>query len=149
MSDTQATCGGRTPLHLWIVGVLALLWGSMGLMDFFMTQTRNEAYLANFTPEQLEFFTGFPQWLVVFWGVAVVGGALGPLLLLLRKALAVPVLAASLLCMIGVSIHNFGFSNGMEIMGGLGPLLFTIAIFAVSFALYFYARALARRGVLR
>ncbi len=44
-----------------------------------MTQTENEAYMSNFAPEQLEFFYGFPAWLVAFWAVAVWGGVAGAL----------------------------------------------------------------------
>ena len=68
MSETQAT---QTPRHLWIVGIVALLWNLIGAMDYIMTQTRNEAYMDQFTPEQLEFFYGFPVWLIAFWALAV------------------------------------------------------------------------------
>ena len=36
----------------------------MGAFDYVMTETRNEAYMAEFTPEQLEFFYGFPAWMI-------------------------------------------------------------------------------------
>jgi hypothetical protein len=45
-----------TPRHLWVVGVLSLLWNLFGAMDYVMTQTQNEAYMGQFTPKQLEFF---------------------------------------------------------------------------------------------
>jgi hypothetical protein len=66
----------------------------------------------------LEFFYGFPTWVVAFRALAVWGGVLGTLLLLLRKRLAVPVLLVSFLAMIVTSIHNFFLSNGLEVMGG-------------------------------
>ena len=67
----------RAPWHLWLVGILGLLWNSVGAFDHLMTQTRNESYMGQFTPEQLEFFYGFPTWLVAFWALAVWGGVLG------------------------------------------------------------------------
>ena len=33
--------------------------------------------MANFTQEQLDFFYGFPQWLIAFWAIAVWGSLLG------------------------------------------------------------------------
>ncbi len=143
----DATATPRTPRHLWVVGVLGLLWDSMGAYDYLMTQTQNDSYMNRFTPEQLEFFYGFPTWLVAFWAIAVWGGVLGTLLLLLRKRLAVPVLLASFLAMIVTSVHNFFLSNGAEVMGGVG-LLFSVLIFVVALALWLYARAMAQRGVL-
>ncbi len=144
MSEAQAT---KTPRHLWIVGIAALLWNLFGAMDYIMTETRNEAYMAKFTPEQLEFFYGFPSWLIAFWAVAVWGGVLGAVLLLMRKKLAVPILLVSLLCMVVTAVHNYGFAGGVDIVGG-GGFLFSVVIFVVALALVIYARGMARRGVL-
>lgn len=146
MSEEAATTR-RTPWHLWLVGVLGLLWNSVGAYDYLMTQTRNESYMSQFTPEQLEYFYGFPSWVVAFWAVAVWGGVLGALLLLLRKRLSVPVLLVSFLAVIVTSIHNFLLSNGLEIMGGVGAG-FSALIFVVALGLWLYARAMARREVL-
>jgi hypothetical protein len=143
MSETQAT---KTPLHLWIVGIVALLWNLFGAMDYVMTETKNEAYMSKFTPEQLEFFYGFPAWLVAFWAIAVWGGVLGAVLLLMRKKLAVPVLLASFVCMVVVAIHNYGFAGGVDILGGFG-LFFSAVIFVISLVLVIYARTMAKKGV--
>ena len=54
----------RTPVHLWIVGVLALLWNLMGAFDYLATQLQLESYMSQFTEEQLAYFYGFPSWAV-------------------------------------------------------------------------------------
>jgi hypothetical protein len=144
MPEAQAT---KTPRHLWAVGIVALLWNLLGAMDYIMTQTRNEAYMSQFTPDQLEFFYGFPAWLVAFWAVAVWGGVLGAVLLLMRRKLAVPVFLVSLLCMVVMSIHNYGFAGGAEIVGGTG-FVFSVVIFVVALLLVIYSRRMAGRGVL-
>jgi hypothetical protein len=146
MSDENAT-PVPTPKHLWVVGVLGFLWDSMGAFDYIMTQTQNESYMQQFTPEQLEFFYGFPVWVVSLWAIAVWGGLLGTVLLLLRKKLATPVLLASFVAMVGTSIHNFGMSNGLEVMGGVGAV-FSLLIFVFALGLWLYARAMTERGVL-
>jgi len=148
MSEDQATSNGRTPWHLWVVGVLAILWNSMGAYDYLMTQTQNEAYMSNFSPEQLEYFYGFPTWLVAFWALAVWGGVLGAVLLVLRKKLAAGVLLVSFLSMVVTTIYNFGLSNGFEAMGGAFELAFSGVIFVVALLLYLYAKAMKNRGVL-
>ncbi len=144
MSEAQASA---TPRHLWIVGIAALLWNLYGAMDYIMTETKNEAYMSQFTPEQLEFFYGFPAWMVAFWAIAVWGGVLGAVLLLMRKKFAVPVLVVSFLCMVVTAIHNYGFAGGADIVGG-GGLAFSAVIFVVALALIIYARSMARKGVL-
>ncbi len=145
--ETTAETTGR-PWHLWLVGILGFLWNLMGAYDYLMTQTENEAYMSNFTPEQLEFFYGFPSWVVAFWALAVWGGVLGTVLLLFRKRLAVPVFLVSLLSMVVTSLHNFVLSNGLEVMEGAGSMIFTALIFLVALGLWIYSRAMAKRGVL-
>jgi len=113
-----------------------------------MTQTKNEAYMSSFTPEQLEFFYGFPVWVVAAWAVAVWGGVIGSVLLLLRKRFAVQVFLGSLIAMVITTIHNYVLSDGLEIIGEPLALVFTAAIFLAAVALFVYARAMHRRGVL-
>ena len=137
----------RAPWHLWLVGILGLLWNSVGTFDFVMTQTQNESYMDRLTPEQLEVFTHFPMWLTVIWGFAVLGGLLGAVLLLMRKRLAMPVLLVSLVAMAATALHNSFFANGLYATGGTAPA-FVLLIFAVALGLWFYARVMGNRGVL-
>lgn len=148
MSEGSTMTDTATPKHLWIIGILALLWNAMGAFDYLMTQTENEGYMGNFTPEQLEFFYGFPSWLVAFWALAVWGGVLGAVLLLMRKKLAAPVFLISFLCMTLTAIRNYGFADGMEAMGGGAAMAMSILIFIFALLLWVYARAMANRGVL-
>ncbi|MDH4036041.1 MAG: hypothetical protein OEX18_13870 [Candidatus Krumholzibacteria bacterium] len=136
-----------TPRHLWIIGIVGLLWNIMGVVDYLMTQTRNETYMAKFSAEELEYFYGLPAWVVSTWALAVWGGLLGTVLLLMRRKLAVHVFLVSLLCVVVTAIQNYGLSEGMEIMGATG-MIFTVVIFAIALGLYLYAKKMARRGVL-
>ena len=150
MSDSEQneTETVETPKHLWVIGVVTVLWNSVGAMDFVMTQTRNESYMAAFTPEQLEFFYELPTWVVAAWAVAVWGGVIGSILLLLRRGEAVWVFLASFIAMLITTIHNYGLSNGMEVIGDTFSLVFSAVIFVVALALFFYARSMKQQGVL-
>jgi hypothetical protein len=122
----------------------------MGAYDYLMTQTQNEAYMSRFSPEQLEYFYGFPAWVVAFWAIAVWGSVLGSILLLLRKRLAAPVFLVAFLSMVVTTFHNYVLSDGLEMMGGSAfPLILSAVIFVVAFLLYLYARKMAASGVLR
>lgn len=138
----------KVPRHLWIVGVLAVLWNAMGAMDYTATQFRVEAYLSGYTPEQLAYFFGFPAWAVATWAIAVWSALVGSVGLLLRKAWAVWLFGVSIVAMVITGIYNFGLSQGLEMMGP-GAMAFTAVIWIVAFSLFFYARAMANRGVLR
>jgi hypothetical protein len=144
MSENRA----KTPVHLWIVAIIALLWTGMGAFDYLMTQTKNEAYLSQFTKEQMDYFTSFPVWVVAAWATAVWGGVLASVLLLLRNKMATVAYLVSFVAMLVTTVHNFILSDGLEVMGGPGDIVFTVAIFLVALGLVFYARALQARGVL-
>jgi len=137
----------RTPRHLWIVGVLAVLWNAIGAFDYTATKLRIESYMSQFTPEQLAYFYGFPAWAVATWAIAVWGALLGSIGLLLRRRWAVWAFGISIVAMLLTAVYNFGLSNGLAVMGQ-GAVLFTAVIWIIAFALFFYARAMAARGVL-
>jgi len=138
----------RVPLHLWIVGVLAVLWNAIGAFDYAATQLRIEPYMSQFTPEQLDYFYGFPAWSVAAWAIAVWGSLLASFGLLLRKRWAVPLFGVAIVGMVLAAIQNFLLSDGLRIMGS-GGAMFTAVIWVSAFALFFYARSLAARGLLR
>jgi hypothetical protein len=148
MADPTGS-SSKTPWHLWVVGVVSLLWNLVGVMDFVMTETRNATYMKSFTPAQLDFFYGFPIWVVAAWGIATIGGALGSVCLLLRRRLAVCLFLTSFLGMVVTTIHNFFLADGLKVMGGAGALAFSVTIFVIGALLFLYARAMRTRGVLR
>lgn len=86
-----------------------------------------------------------PLWLSAAWGIAVLGGLLGALLLLMRKRLAVPTLLISLAAMTVTALHNSLSANGIYATGGTSPG-FVLLIFAVALGLWFYARGAWRSG---
>ncbi|NKB36603.1 MAG: hypothetical protein GKR93_05445 [Gammaproteobacteria bacterium] len=149
MSDTDNELQNKSPWHLWLVGIFSLLWSSMGALDYLMAQTRNENYMSNFSIEQVEYFNSFPAWVIAAWACAVWGGVAGAILLLLRKKIAAQVFLFSLISMIATTIHNYGFANGLEIVGDTFSLIFTAVIFIFIVVFYLYSTMMGKRGVLK
>jgi hypothetical protein len=137
----------KTPVHLWIIGVVSLLWNAIGAFDYSATQLRLEFYMSQFTSQQLEYFYSFPAWVKAAWAVGVWGSLLGSVSLLSRKSWAVWLFGASILGLVFTTVYNFILSEGMAVMGS-GGAIFTAVIWAIALLLFFYARAMAKRGVL-
>ena len=137
----------RTPVHLWVVGVLSLLWNFMGAFDYLATQLKLEFRMGQFTPEQLEYFYNIPAWAVSGWAIAVWFALAGSIGLLLRKCWSVWVFGVSIAGMFVSTIHSFALSNGAEIMGS-GGVIFSVVIWAIAIGLFLYARAMCNKGVL-
>lgn len=142
----------RRPGHLWLVGIVSLLWNSIGAIDYTMTKTRNMWYLKDmggFTDAQIAYFDSFPAWAVGFWALGVWGALLGSLLLLLGNRHAVTAFAASLVGLAATTLYQFVLTTPPAEFTGAGFMAFNIFLWAVAIALLMYARAMQRSGVLR
>lgn len=139
----------RTPVHLWAVGVVSGLWNAMGVTDYVMTQTRNRAWLAQMTADQIAWFDRAPMIAHASWAFGVWGALAGSLLLLARSRHAVVAFALSLA---GLAV-NTGYQLTAPLpsghMDGTVALAFHAAIWAVAIALLVYALRMRKRGVLR
>ncbi len=137
-----------TPAHLWIIGILAVVWNAIGAYDYTATQYKFESYMSQFTPEQLDYFYSFPVWMDAAWAIAVWAAVLGSIVLLMRKALAAWLFGISILGLGASTVYNFILSDGMAIMGE-GAATFSAIIWLIALFLYFYSSAMAKRRVLR
>ncbi len=139
----------KTPWHLWLIGIVSLLWNAAGAFDYYMTQSQNAEYLGAFTTEQLAYFEGLPVWVVIAWAFGVWGALLGSLLLLIRSRHAVTMFGLSLAGMVVNIIYGFALSGqSMTKLMGTGALIFSLVIVVVGLFLYVYAGAMRRKGVL-
>jgi hypothetical protein len=137
-----------TPRHLWIVGALSLLWNAFGATDYVLTQTRNAAYLSQFTAEQLAYFESFPAWPTAAWALGVWGALAGSVLLLMRSRFAVHAFGVSLVGMAVSFGYQYGMSDAIAVMGS-SLIWFSLVIVAIGVGLFVYARRQAASGVLR
>ena len=139
--------GAKTPKHLWIVGILAMLWNLMGVFDYLATQFRFESYMSAFTQEQLDYFYGFPAWAVSGWAVAVWIGLAGTVGLLLRRRWSVVAYWISLAGLALSSIYTLVMTNGLEIMGSPATFM-TVLIWVIAVFLVWYSSQQAKKGIL-
>jgi hypothetical protein len=139
----------RTPVHLWIVGVLATIWNAFGCFDYLMTQTRNEQYLANFTDPQRIYFDSFPMWMEATWACGVWGGLLGSLLLLARSRFAVHAFGLSLAGLAISTFYQYVLTTPPPEMMSGAMLAMNLVLWAVAIGLLIYAMRMRGRGVLR
>lgn len=154
---TMATTAplSRTPVHLWIVGILSLLWNAFGAYDYIMSQTRNMDYLGSLAPspeatrEMVAMLDAFPTWMEFFWAIGVWGAVAGSVLLLLRNRYAVHAFAASLVGMVVGMLYQATAIDQPEWMTAGAMSVMPYVIILIGIGLLLYARAMAKKGVLR
>lgn len=142
----------RTPWHLWLVGVLSLLWNGFGAWDFIQTTTRGEAYMRamGFGDDMIAYYNAMPTWMYGPWILGVWGAVIGSILLLARRRWAVVAFALSFLGALISLIYGKLIdppptpTPEMAAMAWMPYLILLIAAF-----LLWYALAMAKRGVLR
>ncbi|MDZ4307827.1 hypothetical protein [Allopontixanthobacter sp.] len=137
----------KAPWHLWVIGVLSLLWNLGGVASYLATEL-GQLEQMEITPEQLDYFYSFPAWAVAFWALGVWGSALGSLLLLLRKKLAVWSFGISIIGLFGTTYYERMVAAVPESLQSPGQNLFAAAIWVITFSLFIYARRMAAKGVL-
>ena len=137
------------PWHLWLVGIVGLLWSVMGVISFMLTQMRVEALMSRFPPQQRAYFESYPLWTVAFWAIGVFACLIGCVLLLLGNRLALPVLLVSLIGAIVSSLGGLFLLDGMRVMRETGGLGATMVPVVIGLLLALYAFAMSRKGVLR
>ncbi|WP_394730983.1 hypothetical protein [Altererythrobacter sp. GH1-8] len=135
----------KTPWHLWVVGIVTLLWNGIGIMSYMMTRLGNLADLG-MTADQIAYFDSYPVWANTFWALGVWGAFFGSILLLARSRWAVPAIAISLIGLVGTSVYQHVLT---ETPASLSSPAIAITIWVVTIFMFFYARAMAAKKVLK
>jgi len=122
----------------WAIGAVALIWNVLGVVNYLMQM--NADALAAYPEAARALVDGRPAWATGAFAIAVFGGALGCLLLLLRKSAAYYVFIASLLGVIVTNIHTLGVDGSTEIWVG------SVISLAVAAFLIWYSKQAESKG---
>lgn len=138
---------GRTPApqHLWLVGIVTLLFNAMGIISYITTKLGMLAEMG-MTPGQIAFMESYPAWASALWALGVWGAFAGSVLLLLRSRWAVTAMIVALLGLIGTTAYHYVL---IAVPADMQAPALDAAIWAVTLFLLFYARRMALAGVLR
>lgn len=138
MNDKTIT---RVHWSFWVIGASMLLWNVMGGINFLMQMY--PATLADYPEAARSLVEGRPLWATGAFAIAVFGGALGCLLLLIKKAAAYPVFIVSLLGVVVTNIYTFAVTRSTEIW------VASLMSLAVAVFLIWYAKRVERKGWIR
>ena len=148
----MATANVRaTPTHLWVVGILSLLWNAFGAADYTMTQLGSLAWfeMMGLGADELAWTRSFPAWAVAAWAFGVWGSVAGSVLLLARSRHAVTAFVLSILGAAASFAYQFTDDGKPASMDGGAAAIVPVAIMILILAQGYYARRQAAAGVLR
>jgi len=114
----------QTPPKWYLpVAILALIWNLLGCMAYLLDVMMTPEDIAKLTQAQQELYASRTWWSVSATAIAVWGGALGSLGLILRKRWARPLLIASLL---GLVVQDFGLFVMTDAAAEAGAVAFVL-----------------------
>ena len=142
MQPTDTTKPARS---FWVMGALALIWNAIGIVTFLMTVTMSPEALADLPEAERALYTDTPAWSIGMYAIAVFGGTLAAIVLLLRKAWAVPLFAISLVAIIVQMGYALFMTPLLEVRGATAAIM-PLVIVAVAVYLLWYARTAREKG---
>ena len=135
----------KTPWHIWVVGILTLLWNGSGAVTIMLAQGGR---LANIRPDEAAYYAAQPTWFVISTDIALISAVAAGAALLRRSRTAV--------WLFGLSLALIVINNGYELTAGTsrmlanrGALILTTLIAVIAILQLVYARAMSRSAVLK
>lgn len=132
----------------WVISILAIIWNIMGLMAFFSDAFITAEALNNLPAAEKELYLSYPSWAKIFYGLSVIGGTLGCVLMLMKKGLAFKVFIISLIAILIQMGHSLFFTKSLEVYGNTALIMPTIVI-GIAVFLIWYSKNLISKGILR
>ena len=136
----------KPPVWFWVVGVVALLWNLMGAMAYIGQAYMTDEVKAALPADQQALLENIPAWATAAFAIAVWGGVLGCLALLLRKKWARPVLVISLLGILVQMSYSFFMSNALEVYGTAQGMVMPLLIIVIGVVLVLFAKSSQNKG---
>ncbi|MDH6364872.1 hypothetical protein M2139_001873 [Enterococcus sp. PF1-24] len=136
----------KTKWYGYLFALIMIFMYVMGIYDFFMMLTHNEAYYLshNYGPQVIEYFTAYPFYFMIFWIINLLAGLAEPLLFILKKKAAVITALTATLAQFILLVLTFALRNRLAVLG-TGVALFDVGILLLTLLFYLYCR----RQVLR
>ena len=135
----------KAPWHLWVVGVLALIWYVLGA---FVIQRAQLGLSPEMPADEVAYYAAQPLWFKVVTGVSTYGSVLASILLLARKRAASLLFAIALVTIAITDV--FDLANGTSrAYANNAAAVVTGIIALIALLMVVYSRAMVRRGVLR
>lgn len=124
----------KIPRWFWVVASLALLWNIMGVVSYLMEVYMDPVTFSRLPDAQQALIENRPAWATAAFALAVFGGTIGSIMLLLKMKWAREVFIVSLLAVLVQMFHSFFMTNAFDIYGP-GAIAMPIMILAIGIGL--------------
>ncbi len=140
MTTTQ-----KPTTYFWIISIVALIWNLMGVSAYLAQAFMTDEALQNLPEAEQALYTDLPAWVTAAFAIAVFGGMLGSIGLLLRKKWARLLFLISLIGIIIQMTHSLFISNNMDVYGP-GAVIMPIMVLVIGIYLIMFSKSAIAKG---
>ena len=139
----------KPPVLFWVIAGLALAWNLMGVGAYLFETMSDAAALsaAGYTEFEVTSVATRPAWVTGIFAIAVFGGAIGCLGLLLRKKWALLPLMISLAAVLAQQVYMWGMTEAAAHISG-AEWIMPVMIPVIAAFLVWFARKKIAKGIL-
>ncbi|WP_435313385.1 hypothetical protein [Cellulophaga fucicola] len=134
----------KIPVWFWLIAVLALVWNCMGVMAYLAEAYMSDEVFANYSPEIQKLYNKRPSWVTGAYAIAVFGGVLASMLLLIRKKAAKTVFLISLAGVLANDVYTFFMSKTLKVLG-TNAIIFPIIVLVIAVLLVLFSNYATKR----
>jgi len=134
------------PKSFLIIGILSLLWNLIGVFAYLISAYMPVEVFEALPEIQKEFIINTPAWATAGFAIAVFGGVLGCIGLLVKKKWAITLFIISLLGILTNYTYSYFLSNGVEVAGGASGMVMPVLVTIIGVFLVYYSRKANANG---
>jgi|TARA_B100001057_G_C22770326_1_gene919297 hypothetical protein len=123
----------------------ALIWNLLGVFAFIMHLMMTPEMISKLPLDQQAAYSNVPLWSTIAFAVAVFGGTLGCILLLVKNAFATPTFALSLVAIFIQQFYNFIVINSIKMLG-ISAVFMPILVIVIAFLLLYLSIKSKQQG---
>ncbi len=145
MQTPENQLSNAAPKWLLILASVLIIWNLLGVVAFLMQMSMTPEQIALLPENEQILYQDIPLWVKIAFGCAVFAGTLGCIALLLRKAIALPILIISLAGVVVQMAHTVFMSNSIEVYGP-GGMVMPVLVLLIAIYLVWQAQSAKNKG---
>lgn len=132
------TSESTAPKWFSVVAWVAFVWNLLGLAAFVKHMLMTPEMIASLPEAEQGLYESLPMWVIIAFGMAVIGGSLGSLLLAFKKSMSLYVLILSVIGVCVQMYHSFFIIDSVAVYGP-GSAVMPGMVLVIAFALVWLA----------
>jgi hypothetical protein len=137
----------KPPTSFWVISIVALIWNLLGVFNYLGQAYMSDEALAALTQAQQDLMSSTPAWVTGAFAIAVFGGTLGCIALLIRKSWSKHLFLISLIALLAQMIYSIFIVQAYKAFGTT-TLIVSILVIVIGAYLYYYARKCEENGLI-